>query len=693
MAREGSGAPQANGSVFLDGNADKLYGAYQKARKGAGELQGALKEAGKAWDTQAEAAKRMERALYVANARMENAKARAADLDRVFGKAGQQATIAANGITRVGTAAGHGQGPMKAFGSAVHNVSAGQSSLSQAVNMVLSSFGPWGMVIGAAATGLVHLAMKQGEAEKAARKATAEIRQQVAALKDLSKEARLQELNKAQLESQDTGFFGRTDEAKAADEKVKAIRREIKRLEEDEALHKRSDAAEAGFRADQERKGAERVARQQEELHELDKQIAVAKSVGFSAKDVHALELTRMRTQAEFLHGEEKAALLREVELKELTGIVATEKKRTKEKETQYKNALAHAGFVKQDLERVAAMQHRAKFGDFDAAVADMQASGLRRPQDKEGQIAESQRAANDTLRTLEAERAQDRSFNLAAELERIELEKGALLSLNELKISLATTGGERDALYEERAQIRHESEMQRLQAEQTAEAEKQKMIGKGIDVAEKAATTAVMSALSTADARRQATMAARLQGKTEAEAARAGKIAALEAQSATLKSIRDMAAVQALQQAAMSIAAFARYDFVAGGLHLAAAGAFGALALGASIGSRSKSDQAFGMQMQDAGLGGGAGFGKGAPGGAANGPNGGSANTGPSPIDSEIPGSPTPKPKGFWQQSSAQNGPTFQNCSFYGTPKRDFIRQITEGQRDLGYAEPKRSA
>lgn len=673
----------ATGTVKLEGNSKGLVISYKTADEAAKTLTASLFKQGQAWDSANAAAKRAQHELFITSARMENARERAAALDKTFGKAGQQSVVAANGISRFGSAAKHGTGPTKALGSAIHNVSAGQSSLSQAVNQVLSSFGPWGMVIGAAATGLVHLAMKQGEAEKAARKATAEIRQQVGALKDLGKEARLQELNKAQAEALETGFFGAsTEEAEVAKEKAKAIRREIARLEDSESRRKRLAMGEAGFAADNERKAAEEKARQDEKLHEYDKQIAVAKSMQFSAKEVHALELQRMRTQADFLSGEEKAAMLREIEVKELTGVVETEKKRTKEKKEQFKNVLAHAAAVRADQERVGAMQHRAKFGEFDAAIADMQASGLRRGDGKAEQIAGATRATGGRLNEIEQERAAEKDFNLAAELDRIEQEKAALLSLADLKWQLATTGGERDAIDEERKQIRHQAEMQRIEAEKQAEEEREKRIKTGLDLGKKAATSVVTGLVSVSEARRDAIRLARMQGKTEAEAARLGKIAELETRAAQMKGIRDMAILKSIDHAFEAVGAFARYDFASGALHLAASAGFAGLAGVTGARSRGLSDRAANMEGSAANGFGGAQGGTGSPGGTGGGPQSRPGS------DSEIPGSPTPKPKGFWEQSKPAQ--TVINIDrVYGTVDKEFAKEITEAQVEYGYSSP----
>lgn len=674
MAR--SSSETATGTVNIDGNADKLFAAYQKASKGSAALNAALRDSAKAWDTQAEAAKRAEQAAYVAAARLENARDRAAALDQTFGKAGKQAVVAANGITRVGAAAHHGRGPMQALGSAVHNVAAGQASLGQAVNQVLSAFGPWGMVIGAAATALFHFGASQLEAGKKAEEATLKIRDEVKALKDLGKEARLQELNKADKAALETNVFGAsTDEAEVAQQKAKAIRRELKRLGEDEDRRKRLSRADQAVQDKADFDRAKRVAELTEQTHATEREIAGLKA---NAPERKLLEVRLLQEQAKIVEvtgtHEEHQAALHQADLATIRLTVVEEKKRTKEKEKQLKlisDAQFSAGLAGPNF-RGQFQNERDKM-KFNAALEESRMSGLKRPL---ADASEAERATAGQLRQIEADREADKDGKLERELERIEQEKQALLSLNETKMQLVTTGAERDALLEEQKQISHDANLQRLAAEQEAEKKRTETIK---DFGQKA----VGSILSISDARRQAVRLAKLQGATDKEAAKAGKIAALEQSATALREIRNLAAMKAVFEVAEGIAAFARYDFAGGAQHMAAAAAYSAAAVGTGLAARGLENRADAMHPFEAKPGG--------PLGKDGKPQGNSPRSGTSPIDSQIPGSPTPQPTSSQSQQQGANGPQFHNCNFYGTPKRDFIRQITEGQRDLGYGEPAR--
>lgn len=695
LGGDASGAQAAAKGAAKEVDAfDKAVG---RAKIGASKLSDSVRQSAGAWNVQAEAAKKAEQANYIAAARMENAKARAVELDRVFGQANKSSTLAANGITKVGAAAHHGRGPTQALGSAVHNLSTGSMGLSQATNMVLSSFGPWGMVIGAAVGALGHFIVEQMGAADASEKATLKIREEVAALKDLGKEARLQELNKAQSAALETNFFGaKTDEAEVAEQKAKAIRRELLRLEDAEARRKRVDAGEAGFRQDIERKDAERAARQEEELHEFDKQIAVAKSVKANAKDIHALELQRMRTQADFLQGEEKAKALREIELKELVGVNDQEGKRTKHKEKQLKllklitDAEMSATMAGPNFRgQVANVNEDAAFAaELDAARMG-QAGELMRRSPKEDPRALAQQEAtgrfNDSMRGIEAGAAANDGgmlgdFDSSPEVARIEQERVARQEFNDFMLEQQTTEMDRLAVLEERKQIDHESNLSRIEAEMEAEqAKKATLVG--------LAQQTVGALLGISDARRQATRLAKMQGATDKEAAKAGKIAALEQAAATLRSVRDMATVKALFEAGEAAAAFARYDIPSGIGHTVAAGLYGAVAIGTGIGANRLEKRADSMKSAG-GFGGSAGAGAGGRGSGSS-PRSGSANGDPN--DSSIPGSPSPN------APSAANGPSGvanrrsvdlrgATIHLYGTPHEDFINSIEQGRRNFGY-------
>lgn len=673
------------GTVKLEGNSDKLVISYKKAEAASNSLNIALTRTGQAWDVQAKAAKRAELANEIASARMENAKQRAADLDRVFGKAGQSADKAGAGIGRLAGAVTHGQGPMRAFGSAVHGVSTGQQTMIGGINMILSAFGPWGIVIGAAAAGLGHFAHSQYEAAKATEEARNKIREEVAALKDLSKQERLTALVKAERESRETNFFGAaTDEAEVAKEKAIRIRREMSELDKQEGRRKALDASDRAFRDGLELKTRGRVMELEVELFELEKAKVIFKNEGVNTK---ALEVEHLKKQAEIAgelgNADEKTQLLRQAELRELEAINVHEKRRTKEKKEQFHWSAELTNQMRMARAASGMQRDGSDSRDFAAGLEQSRLSGLARGSGSANLIAGAEDATQSRLRAVEAERASQRQFNHDAEIARINEEEAALLQLNEVKSSLAMTGAERDALAEEREQIQHEARMSRIETEAKAEEERMKVVKTGIDFGKSATKTVIGGLVSVGDARRQATMAARLQGKTEAEAARAGKIAELDARAAQMKGIRDMAIVKSIDHAFEAVGAFARYDFVSGGLHLAASAGFAGLAGIAGARANSLGDQSFHKQMGAQG--------GGAPGGGS-GSNSQQPRSAPAPIDSDIPGSPTPKPQN--RSAGAQRGTTIiQIDRVYGKVDRDFVAQVDEGLKDLSYDKRRKSA
>lgn len=190
-------------------------------------------------------------------------------------------------------------------------------------------------------------------------------------------------------------------------------------------------------------------------------------------------------------------------------------------------------------------------------------------------------------------------------------------------------------------------------------------------------ASTMAGSILSITDARRSAIMAAKNQGKTDREAAREGKIAALEQTAAALKGIRDMAIVKAIEQTALGIGAAATFNGASAGMHFAAAGLWTGIAVGAGVGSRAVGDRASSMGASGSGAANtGGGYGGG---GSTTSPRGGAppgGNTG-------VPGSPGPgMPSTGGAGGSPQRTVVYQIGAVhtYGTPEREFLRRIDEG-------------
>lgn len=233
----------------------------------------------------------------------------------------------------------------------------------------------------------------------------------------------------------------------------------------------------------------------------------------------------------------------------------------------------------------------------------------------------------------------------------------------------------DRIARIEEARKTAHEAEMARLEEEKKSQEERLSILDNVTKQSASFAAMMVNSSIDIAKAKREATKAALLEGKTSAEAARAGKSAELEARAARMDSIRQYMVMKSFEHAAEAIGAFARYDFVAGGLHLAAAAAFGAGAAIANARSNALSAQA--DNMQTGGFGAGS---AGSGGGAAN----SSPRSGTAPIDSHIPGSPSPQsPAANSGGGSGNSGSTHLHLhgQVYGVPPKKFWE---EADREL---------
>jgi hypothetical protein len=298
-------------------------------------------------------------------------------------------------------------------------------------------------------------------------------------------------------------------------------------------------------------------------------------------------------------------------------------------------------------------------------------------------QEMQAQSRLAEQLRGLEMQRAQ----GSITELQRIESEKQARLS--HLTTLESLVAGEQ--YVDERRQVMHEAEMARIQEEKDGNEQRMKMVQTGIDLAGQAANSLITGLVATSDARRAAITQAKLQGKTEKEAAKAGEIAALQQQASNLMSIRNQLIGIAIAQGVMALAAAASFNFPGAALHAAAAIAAGAGAAAVGAMARSKSAAAASAQMSVASAS------SGSTGSSSRGSSGGSSErSGDMPgSSSPIPGSPNPQAPTSGGNQGGHGGGNVYNISgnFYGTPKKDFIRQVTEGQRHQGYErEPRRT-
>lgn len=344
------------------------------------------------------------------------------------------------------------------------------------------------------------------------------------------------------------------------------------------------------------------------------------------------------------------------------------------------RDARTGAGIVRPDLayaEGLASARNAAIGGQMQRAGSDTR------------NLAATEARTNATLRQLDAERAlqQTRTSFLGqeltdfdAELARIEREKQARIELLDVQQQAANTGAERIAIEQEMASVAHEATMQRYAAERDAEAQRISQIQAGVSIASSAAQQTVAGILSITDARRNAKNAALAQGKSEKEAARAGKIAALEQTASQLQAIRNMAIVKAIEQTAMGIGALASFNYPGAALHFAAAATWGVVAGGAGIGSRAVASRATSMRAADSGS---AANGPGGMGGGSRGSSGSGGGRGATGSDSPIPGSPSPSAPAAGGGSGGGNTYVVQftgPINNYGTPTREFFRVIDEG-------------
>lgn len=246
------------------------------------------------------------------------------------------------------------------------------------------------------------------------------------------------------------------------------------------------------------------------------------------------------------------------------------------------------------------------------------------------------------------------------------------------------------DAL-EEAKDKAHEAEMARIKEEKDAREEQLAMQQRIVDAAAGYAGQAVAGLLSISDARKQARAAALAQGKSEAEAARAAKVAELQARASAMTGIRNMAAVKSAEHLALGIGALATTWGIpnpSAALHFAASGLFGVLAGAAAARASSLGDRAAGMEG-----GGGFGAGFGSPGAGGQ---GGAANSAPSAstqpgAGNSVPGSPVPQPQAGGQ-SSGQGG-TVVHIHGNVIGNRQFVDDLARQLDEREHRRPRRAA
>lgn len=396
-----------------------------------------------------------------------------------------------------------------------------------------------------------------------------------------------------------------------------------------------------------------------EQIHDYEKQIAINRSAGLSTK---ALSVQLIETRAR-----EKDAIAE----------VADREEERARKYFSTEKALEHAENARAAREEAAALRREGEIAAIDASTESV----------KRNTAAKQANVAVDVERTKAMQlsllgpnvggsvAAFGESQQFAAGLREAQFDQTARME----------RGGEREGSEEAfRIEVDHLLELEEIRANSAAaqrerhEEEMRLLSEKQAKYLAHASTASTMagSILSITDARRSAIMAAKNQGKTDREAAREGKIAALEQTAAALKGIRDMAIVKAIEQTALGIGAAATFNYASAGMHFAAAGLWTGIAVGAGVSSRVVGDRASSMGASSSGA---ANTSGGYGGGGSTSPRGGAppgGNTG-------VPGSPGPgMPSTGGAGGSPQRTVVYQIGAVhtYGTPEREFLRRIDEG-------------
>lgn len=513
-----------------------------------------------------------------------------------------------------------------ALGKAANTAKGGMLDVANAAASAVSAFGPWGVAVGLAAGALIGYASNARAAADETRKLERELGKQ----------------------------------------RSRALDRELD--EKKELMARRSANAEAN-KAERDRL---KIMETANDLKEIENALAQHGR----GKDTLALqkEETRIRAENLRIQGDAVGAAQaeRDFELHTLEILGRKDKAR--------KGKASGPMFKALSLENSAAgiMRDGSDTREFAgemtlARAASANSGGMQRA----GSDTRDNAAAEATLRRIDLARAEEEQrvnfLGIAvtdhdAAMMRISEEQTA-------RLTLATTAGEAE-------QIRHEATLQRIDAEKQAEAERMEIVSRSVAIGADAASQTVTALLSITDARRNAINAAKAQGKTDREAARAGKIAALEQTAGQLQALRNLAIQKSIEQLALGIGAQASTWGIPNPAsigHFVAAGVWAGVAGGAGGASRGVASAATGMRRNDYNAAEAAKTAEGGKGGVTGGRSGTMPNTGP------IPGSPGPQTPSSgttkWQGGNVVqiNGPVH----LYGTPHRRWLRDLTEAQDD----------
>lgn len=518
-----------------------------------------------------------------------------------------------------------------AFEKAINTAKGGTAEIGKAALAATAAFGPWGIAIGVVGSTLWGLI----DAEREATKRTKELRE------ELEKKNRILALERQDEKDEERGAtLRRKREMEAADDELarSATRRQIAA-----AIRELEKVEAKGGR------GAEAARREIAELKALNAESNKDYETAIQIRHEEDLRLIALKNQV----GEKKKIV-------KLAG-----------NDASFDRALGNTRGSLGSVYGSANIDAENEDRRFAAAANSALSSQLKLDADPTQAAAKVSEAK---LRQIEIERA-----TTGESLVLIDREKQARLDLLSVQMQAATITSERQAIAAEMEQVRHEATLSRISQEISAEEQRIATIEKSVEIGRRVADQTATAIFSITDAREDAINAAKAQGKTDKEAARAGKIAALEQTAGQLRALRNLAVGKALEQLAFGIGAQASTWGIPNPAsigHFVAAGVWGAIAGGAGGASRAVGSSATGMRRSDALAEQAAKDSEKEKKGGDSGFRGGRANLGPIPGSPSMPSSGTSTSKGGGNTTIVNfNG----DYNAFGTLKRGAVREMVE--------------
>lgn len=591
--------------------------------------------------------------------------------------AGAASGATSRSLAGLAQAATKGLGPLQGMTRQMGSMKFEAANLGHGVTDIIKAFGPWGAAIGIAGDALIsfvgHMDAADAKAREFAKKRADELKdaqvERRKAFVDLENERKV-EAQTAPIDAMIHALEREKVAAEASEKSVAGLTREISRL--NAARIRATKISTFGLGEDDQTKrlaeieGDARAVERAQELADIAERFKKPKEKkGKKGKTKKEIE-------------EEKAAEVFAQQLAEASNARAFESPQ-----------------ISRDSADVLAAQEQAR----QAAISD----ALRRQTQGGDRGALVERMRNIEIDKATAKPETDRVsefFGLApqeeheAELARIEEMRTAKMTFLQEELAASTASDEQAAIREEMRQTNHEAQLARISEEIAAQQEQAARVQQFTAMGAAAANTAAGGILAVTDARRGAILAAKAQGKTDREAARAGKIAALEATAGQLQALRNLAISKAIEQTALGIGALAVFNYPSAGMHFAAAATWGAVGVGAGLGARGIASKVSGMQRADGQAANSAGQGTGSGAGSGSGSGGGGSTAN----DSPIPGSPRsgPGPQAPTSGGGSRGGTTVVNLNIngdvVGTPRREFVRELDQQLNELGQSRRRRA-